>query len=133
MQTGVRRDAGPHDGRYAVSAAEQVLFGAGQGRVEQVDGRSSSALAVGIGEEECPSELLKYDWPYDEACRVAWCESRWQADAIGGPNIGLFQVWAGWARVFDVSVADLLDVRINVRVAYGIWLREGWRPWSCKP
>lgn len=64
------------------------------------------------------------------ACRVAWCESRWDFYAVspGGANIGLFQINRihGWHASFDP----------DTNVAYAYELSRGgtyWGPWACKP
>jgi len=75
--------------------------------------------------------IRAYDWDYDEALRVAWCESRWRARTISPTgDYGVFQVnfrYHGW-RVGGVA-ERLLDVETNVRVAHDIWAEQGWVPW----
>lgn len=86
------------------------------------------------GEPSCPSEVYEYSWPHDEACQVAWCESRYDAGAINGSSLGVFQLWEGWGPAYGVRVADLFNVSDNVRVAYYVWRDYGgWDQWSCKP
>ncbi len=82
----------------------------------------------------CPAVIFQYDWPTGEACRVAFCESRFDPDATNGANRGLFQLWTGWASYYDVPLVGLSDVRVNVELAYLIWRDHGkWSAWSCKP
>ena len=71
------------------------------------------------------------------ALTVAWCESRLTPSAVGGPNVGLFQVnyvhhepgesWPAFVRRFT-------NIRTNVAYAFRL-SRAGtdWRAWSCKP
>lgn len=71
------------------------------------------------------------------ALRVAWCESRLTPSAVGGANVGLFQVnyvhhWPGesWAAF----VLRLSDARANALVAFR--LSSGgrdWTAWACRP
>jgi len=101
---------------------------------DRLDGtRALASSAAGPADSACPAEVASYPWPVAEACAVSYCESRWQADAIGGDNWGYFQIWSGWARYYGVPVHDLLAPATNVRVAYAIWRENGWGPWACKP
>ena len=71
------------------------------------------------------------------ALRVAYCESRWTPSAVGGPNVGVFQInfvhhlpgesWAAFVRRYS-------DVRTNVAFAFRL-SRAGtdWSAWTCKP
>lgn len=50
---------------------------------------------------------------------ICWRESRFQADAKGGPCIGIMQVYEKWhkGRMERLEVADLYDLRGNMLVA----------------
>lgn len=88
------------------------------------------ARAQGV-EDGCPALIvLVFGEQASQACRVAWCESRWQADAISPTqDYGLFQInrpsHGEWAS---------LDPEINVAYAYRL-SRGGydWSHWSCRP
>ena len=69
----------------------------------------------------------QYHWPCAVAVWVAWCESRFQADAYSaaGPYRGLFQVWDAHAA----EPARLYDPAYNISLAYELWSRRGWQPW----
>lgn len=91
-----------------------------------------------------------------EADRVAWCESRYQADAVVydgkylyTPNpatghkysaAGVFQIIRSTANAYvPGGYAAALDPVANVRGAARIWDwghdrgRDPWAPWVCKP
>jgi hypothetical protein len=85
---------------------------------------------------DIPALICSYDWPCAEALAVAWCESRWQPDAVSndGQNFGLFQINAVHQARVDGDLDRLLDAATNVSVAFSIWRANGgWGPWSCKP
>jgi hypothetical protein len=93
-----------------------------------------TGVGVGAGVDECPLEIFTYDWPHSEACAVSFCESRWQADAIGGGvNLGLFQLWVGHAWRVGGRVELFLQPGVNVQIAYDLWRENGWSIWACKP
>ncbi len=68
---------------------------------------------------------------------IAWCESRWRADAVGdgGNSVGMFQVWTGWFRAAGENLDHWSDPVVNARVAK--YVREvrghfgGRGGWSC--
>jgi hypothetical protein len=110
------------------------LVDADTSKFVSADSRGNAPGMATVAEDGCPLEVYLYDWPHVEACAVSWCESRWDAGAIGGGvNYGLFQVWDGHAWRVGGRVGLLLDRAVNVSVAYAIWRAEGWQPWSCKP
>lgn len=89
--------------------------------------------------------LTEAGWPvelHDEALRVAWCESRWETDAlgIGGTARGLFQIhlspWFPYAGEPAESWADPL---VNARVGWAVYQYDisrgqpAWTQWTCKP
>jgi len=85
----------------------------------------------------CPDDIAAYPWPIEEACRVSFCESTWQSDAVSpdGSNLGYFQINAvhSWRVGGPGNLYRLLDPATNVSVAYDIWREQGWGPWACKP
>lgn len=80
--------------------------------------------------------IASYDWPVEEALRVAWCESRLNPGAISHTgDYGVFQVNARWHSWRLRPGESLLDPEVNVRIAYEIWRDWGrsWRAWVCQP
>jgi len=78
--------------------------------------------------------ICSYPWPCHEALAVAWCESRFDPQAIGGDNYGLFQVNAVHAGRVRGDLRSLLEPHTNTRVAYAIYIdNAGWGPWACQP
>jgi hypothetical protein len=67
-------------------------------------------------------------WPCEEALAVAWCESRFDPQAVGDyGERGLFQVHPGfWGPVPP-------DPQGQVAQAHAIWREHGWGPWRCRP
>lgn len=95
---------------------------------------SEAVLAPASERTSCPDEVFEYPWPTEEACSVAWCESRWQPWAVNGSSYGLFQLWSGWASHYGVPLVGLSDAVINTRLAFLVWRDHGrWSLWSCKP
>lgn len=74
--------------------------------------------------------ICSYDWPCEQALRVAMCESTMNPNARNGPNIGLFQINYLAHRE---SAEALLEASYNIQVAYSIYQSQRWSPWSCKP
>ncbi len=114
-----------------------VVSGMGDGSVQTlVHSDRTSGPARGLPQmEACPTAIFEYDWPVEEACRVAWCESRFDPTARNGASLGLFQIWSGWARHYNVDPAGLAsDPVVNTWVAYHIWRDHGrWSAWGCSP
>ena len=98
---------------------------------------------------EVEALICAMDWPCAEALAVVYgptppnreapygCpngESGGNPRAVGGTSRGLFQI-NGSAHAARVGgdLDALFDPATNVRVAYAIWLDQGWRPWSCRP
>lgn len=89
-----------------------------------------------LTEDDLLALLAESPWPRHEwptVVRVAYCESRFQPEAVGdgGRAEGLMQirtdVWHRLARSFD-----LMDARDNLTAAYVAYLEAGgWWPWSC--
>ena len=49
------------------------------------------------------------------------------------PSYGLFQIYEVHAPKVGGDVSRLLNPETNVAVAYGLYLDQGWGPWSCRP
>jgi hypothetical protein len=107
-------------------------------RTRALVARLVAAITVIIALAGCtPEQVIRFVWrddppaTADQAVAVADCESNLEPDASSGPNLGLFQInWSyhGW-RWPD---GDPYDPLINSVVAHGLWLDQGWRPWSCR-
>lgn len=85
------------------------------------------------------------------ASNVAQCESTWDPTQVGrAGERGWFQIHPGWwtswgyhqdeagnkipiVTALGYTADDLFDPAINTEVAWNIWLREGWTPWTCRP
>jgi hypothetical protein len=87
-----------------------------------------------LSAEQIQALVCSYAWPCDEALRVMWCESGGRPSAIGrGANYGLFQMNQVHARRIPEFWTSWMDPVKNIEWAYQLWLRQGWRPWGCKP
>lgn len=75
--------------------------------------------------------ICSYPWNCATAMKIARCESTLQATAWdGGHNYGLMQVNDVHINMTpNHSVQDLYDPEINVRIAYELYLSNGWTPW----
>jgi len=79
--------------------------------------------------------IVEYNWPswvVDEAVEVAWCESRFDAAAVGeAGEVGLFQIhppsWSNWLRVKFGGKVSLRDPWANAAAARLIWEHDGGR------
>ncbi len=58
-----------------------------------------------------------------------FCESTGNANAYDGYNVGLFQIAERYHTRRLRAGESLRDPVVNVRIAYEIWLEQGWRPW----
>ena len=66
------------------------------------------------------------------ALKVAVCESNLNPNAVnwgdaqitGMPSMGVFQINAPYDEKY-------FDYKYNIQVAYEMFLRRGWQPWSC--
>jgi soluble lytic murein transglycosylase-like protein len=106
------------------------------------EGQSVTAASRG-GRSDCPDLIHQtFGDRSEEACAVAWCESRYQPEALGDINaqgeaqsLGLFQLWRGWAPWAGYQPEQLLDPAINVRVALKVLEHRGrWGGaggWTC--
>lgn len=65
--------------------------------------------------------VFAYDWPHSTACAVLGCESRGDPNARNPRSsaTGLFQILNGPT-----------DPAANVALAYQMWRRRGWQPWT---
>ena len=78
-------------------------------------------------------------WELDEnvMLRVAWCESRWNPDAVGyGGNAGLFQfapvTWGWVSEKAGYPGTTPHHVIANVEAAAWLYKNEGDRHWGCR-
>lgn len=84
------------------------------------------------------SLVNNYDWPKNVAYGVCMAESRGNSNAINwGDNhgscvgsYGLMQVGCFWFPFYGYSVSDGYNPAINMLVAYKIWQRSGFSPWT---
>ncbi len=85
-------------------------------------------------------QLIRDTWPdgADEemALEVAQRESGYRADAVSPTKccLGIFQLHYEANEKFIKSLGfdrdDLFDAAKNVQIAYAMWQRSGWGPWS---
>ena len=80
------------------------------------------------------------EWDCEEAKHVAFCESSNRPGIISKPNTngtrdwGLMQINDGaWKQAFYNRWDKVLELEINVELAYHIWKLYGWSPWTCAP
>ena len=96
--------------------------------------------AVTIAEpSDIEAIICSYDWPCEEAKKIAFCESSMRPGIISKPNTngtrdhGLFQINDGaWKQAFYNRWDRILELEMNVELAYHIWELYGWSPWTCK-
>jgi hypothetical protein len=88
--------------------------------------------------DACPAVIREtFGDRSEEACAVAWCESKYNPAAIGdeGRSLGMFQLWTGWAKWYGVQPEQLLDPVVNTAVARAVLEHRGrWGGaggWSC--
>lgn len=82
--------------------------------------------------------LIHQMWPADsleKALRVAFRESRYQADAYNGwCCYGVFQINGASHKhrlaARGLATKDLLDPRINIEIAVELYNEQGWGPWG---
>lgn len=72
----------------------------------------------------------------DEALAVAYCESRFHANSVGGVGErGLFQIHPIHTKRIEklgLKFDDMFNPYRNTDVAYNIFKEQGWGPWTCK-
>lgn len=102
-------------------------------------------IASGVGDCSAYADLIKqYPWPVAVAMQICRDESHGKAMAINwndkhrnrNGNIicissrGLMGIACIWPKEFGYTIEQLAEPAINVRIAYLIWLRGGFGPWS---
>lgn len=102
------------------------------------DRQASSQLAstgfsqkpVASGCEQYRSLISAYNWPVDVAIAVANSESGCNTHAVSPTrDHGIFQI--NEVHIAKAgSIQALHDPATNIKVAYQIWSRQGFRPWS---
>lgn len=99
--------------------------------------REAEANGDPVSDRRYAEHVVRVVWgsagaPVDQALRVIHCETggTYRHDAIGrAGEVGYFQVHP----IHGYPKAVLLDPWENSRIALGLWQRQGWVPWSCKP
>ena len=113
--------------------------GAEGGAVEREENPVAAAvpLAAGAVAGDIRALVCSRPWPCDPALTVAYCESRYRADAVGDGSYGLWQIQAStWADFMNARGFDFWnqwsDPAVNTEMAWIIYERAGgfW-PWSC--
>ena len=126
----VSRGPGRHHGR-----AERALDVATPAPVATPTPLPDVPPARVLSSAETPTEALicSRPWSCETALSIAYCESRYRADAVGDGSYGIFQLQASvWAPVFVDFWQSWMDPEWNVAHAWIIYERAGgfW-PWSC--
>jgi hypothetical protein len=85
-----------------------------------------------------PEIIASYPWPAETALAIAWCESRYRADAVNPQAVwiggrahhasGVFQLLMP-LHAWRLAGGDPFDAEANIRAAYGLWREQGWGPW----
>ena len=95
---------------------------------------ASGSRAEASGMDGCPAAIvMTFGESAPTACRVAWCESRWDNSAIGyAGEVSFMQIHPLWFRQYDRQrLRD--DEWYAAEVAYEISAGgTNWRPWSCR-
>lgn len=71
--------------------------------------------------------VCSYPWDCETALSIVRRESGNDSQAVNP-----WSLCAGWFQIHPVhgySVEALMDPVFNTRVAYGLWLQDGWGPW----
>lgn len=76
--------------------------------------------------------LCSYPWSCTQARRIMWCESSGRPHVISQGNYGLMQINRIHAAEFTLNndPNEFLDPIFNIEVAYTLYQRRGWQPWS---
>ena len=83
--------------------------------------------------------MIREIWPDDieeRALQIAYNEAKWRPDLNNWCCYGVFALYfkyvpADLKAAYGVDEpADLYDARTNISIAYQIYLRSGWAPWS---
>lgn len=134
----------------ALDAQEEVREHEVQGEQavtsEADTGEGHSAASAPVERWEAPvhlagpslEELVRQAFPEDPdtAVRIVTCESQWnpQARSRTGDS-GLFQIndihRGPSGHAAGMSVEDLFDPMVNIRVARALYEESGWYPWVC--
>jgi soluble lytic murein transglycosylase-like protein len=91
--------------------------------------------------------IAKYDWPEDIAMAICSAESQGEPSAINWNDIhrdsdgnvicvssrGLMQISCEWPKVLGYTLDDLVDPEKNIAMAYQIYLKNGFHPWTTYP
>jgi len=117
-----------------------------KGDIYQGDGTEQGVVfaeAVPLEEREKlpPEDIKEYiKWVFgkhgEEALKVAYCESRFHANSVGGVGErGLFQIHPIHTQRIEklgLSFDDMFNPYRNTDVAYNIFKEQGnWSAWSC--
>ena len=83
--------------------------------------------------------MIREIWPDDieeRALQIAYNEAKWRPDLNNWCCYGVFALYFKYVPA-DLKAAygvdepsDLYDARTNISIAYQIYLRSGWDPWS---
>ena len=118
-----------------------------QKEAEAVVVQKEEPINTNYGGGDCSKyeELIRsYDWPADTALEICRKESGGNANAINWNDVhtdssgnvicvtsrGLMQIACVHVLGTGKTVEDLQDPEINVAIAYRIWKKEGFHPWS---
>jgi hypothetical protein len=83
--------------------------------------------------------MIREIWPDDieeRALQIAYNEAKWRPDLNNWCCYGVFALYfkyvpADLKAAYGVDEpADLYDAWTNISIAYQIYLRSGWEPWS---
>lgn len=90
--------------------------------------------------------IEQYDWPIETAMQICRDESRGYPEAFNQRDRhyadrahtqlicvgsgGLFQVACFWPKKLGYESGKLYDPAANIAMAYQIWKKQGWTPWS---
>ncbi len=80
-------------------------------------------------------EICSYEWDCETALSIVYNESRFVPTAVNtncNPSrpytmvcVGLFQIWTA-----HCEYCELTNPSVNIRIAYNLWLVNGFRPWG---
>ena len=92
---------------------------------------TKQAVVYPIGCEKYRSEVAKYNWNTDIVLAVAYGESGCRSDAVSPTqDFGLLQINQVHAHRVNGDLTQLLNPKINIKVAYQIYSEQGWCPWT---
>lgn len=107
-------------------------------RPQAVTSTEAPAAPAQVWSTDEVEALIRQMWPADsleKALRVAFRESRYQADAYNGwCCYGVFQINGASHKhrlaARGLAVKDLLDPRVNIEIALELYNEQGWGPWG---